>query len=64
MKKNTDHTYTATKEIHGTTYRAQFNGVREYVRATEQCKGDELKMDEYLLSNVIVEPPGMKLDEF
>lgn len=22
MKKNTDHTYTATKEIHGTTYRA------------------------------------------
>ena len=64
MKKNTDHTYTATKEIQGTTYRAQFNGVREYVRATEMCKGDELKMDEYLLSNVIVEPPGMKLDDF
>lgn len=64
MKKNTDHTYTATKEIRGTTYRAQFNGVREYVLATEMCKGDELKMDEYLLSNVIVEPPGLKLDDF
>lgn len=64
MKKNTDHTYTATKTIQGTTYRAQFNGVREYVRATSMYGNDELKLDEYLLANVIVEPPGVKLDDF
>jgi hypothetical protein len=64
MKKGTDKTYTASKEINGVTYRAQFNGVREAVRATQQFKTDELKLDEYLLENVIVEPPGLELDDF
>ena len=59
MKRNTDKTYTATKEVNGVTYRAQFNGVREAVRA-----GNELGFDEYLLENVIVDPPRLKLDDF
>lgn len=63
MKKNTNKIYTVTKEINGVTYRAQFNGVREAVRATQQYK-DELSLDEYLLANVIVEPPGLQLDDF
>lgn len=63
MKQNTSKIYTATKEINGTTYRAQFNGVREAVRATQQYK-DEMSLDEYLLSNVIVEPPGLQMDDF
>lgn len=64
MQKNVDKTYTATRQINGTTYRAQFNGVREAIRIYNQYRGDELKLDEYLLSNVIVEPPGLKLDDF
>lgn len=64
MKRNTDKTYTATKEVNGVTYRAQFNGVREAVRATNQYAGNELGFDEYLLSNVIVDPPGLQLDDF
>lgn len=64
MKRNTDKTYTATKEVNGVTYRAQFNGVREAVRATNQYSGNELSFDEYLLSNVIVDPPGLQLDDF
>lgn len=64
MRQNTDKTYTATKEVNGVTYRAQFNGVREAVRATNQYKGNELAFDEYLLANVIVEPPGLQLDDF
>lgn len=63
MKQNTSKIYTATKEINGTTYRAQFNSVREAVRATQQYK-DEMSLDEYLLSNVIVEPPGLQMDDF
>lgn len=64
MKKNTDKTYTTTKEINGVTYRAQFNGVWEAVRATAKYGKDELKLAEYLLTNVIVEPPGLKVDDF
>lgn len=64
MKKNTDKTYTSVREINGVTYRAQFNGIREAIRASQQCKGDELKLSEYLLENVIVEPPGIKVDDF
>lgn len=64
MKRNTDKTYTATKEINGVTYRAQFNGVREAVRATNQYAGNELGFDEYLLENVIVEPSHLQLDDF
>ena len=63
MKRNTDKTYTATKEVNGVTYRAQFNGVREAVRATNQYAGNELGFDEYLLENVIVDPPRLKLDD-
>lgn len=64
MKRNTDKTYTATKEVNGVTYQAQFNGVREAIRAANQCGKDELKLDEYLLENVVVNPPGLKLDDF
>ena len=64
MKQGTSKIYTATKEINGTTYRAQFNGVREAVRATQEYKKDEMGFDEYLLSNVIVEPPGLQMDDF
>ncbi len=63
MEKNKNKSYTATKEINGVTYRAQFNGVREAVRATQQYK-DEMSLDDYLLSNVIVDPPGLQMDDF
>ena len=42
MQKNVDKTYTATRQINGTTYRAQFNGVREAIRISNQYRGDEL----------------------
>lgn len=64
MKKNTNKIYTATKEINGVTYRAQFNGVRECIRATDKYKDDTIAFHEYLLENVIVEPTGLKLDDF
>jgi len=47
MQKNVDKTYTATRQINGTTYRAQFNGVREAIRISNQCRGDELKLDDF-----------------
>ena len=40
MKKNTNKIYTATKDINGTTYRAQFNGVRECIRAYQSAGGE------------------------
>lgn len=64
MKKNTDKTYTATKEINGVTYTAQFNGVRAAIDATNKYGKDELKLAEYLLTHVIVEPPGLQVDDF
>lgn len=64
MKRNADKTYTATKEINGVTYRAQFNGVREAVRAKKEYGSDELKLAEYLLENVIVDPPHLSIDDF
>ncbi len=64
MKRNTDKTYTATKEINGITYRAQFNGVRECRRALDKYGKTELEFEEYLLANVIVDPPGLQLDDF
>lgn len=64
MKRNTNKTYTATKEINGTKYIAQFNGVREAVRATELYGKDEVKLAEYILENVIVDPPHLNMDDF
>lgn len=64
MEKNTSKIYTASKEIGGVTYRAQFNGVRECLRAIDTYKNDTVKFHEYLLGNVIVEPPGLKIDDF
>lgn len=64
MKRNTNKTYTATKEINGTKYIAQFNGVKEAVRATELYGKDEVKLAEYILENVIVEPPHLNMDDF
>lgn len=64
MRRNTDKTYTATKEVNGVTYRAQFNGVREAARAIEEYSKNELAFDEYLLENVIVDPPHLKIDDF
>ncbi|MCC8112066.1 MAG: hypothetical protein LIO74_10930 [Ruminococcus sp.] len=64
MKRNTDKTYTVSKEIEGTTYLAQFNGVREATRAYTHYKSKEIEFEEYLLAIVIVDPPGLKLDDF
>ena len=61
---------TATKEINGVKYTAQFNGVLEALRAADQnyIDGTEIvsneKLADYILNNVIVEPKGLKIDDF
>lgn len=64
MKRNTNKIHTATKEINGTKYIAQYNGNREAVRALQLYGKDEIKLAEYLLENVVVEPPHLDLDDF
>ncbi len=46
MKRNTDKTYTVSKEIEGTTYLAQFNGVREATSAYTHYKSKEIEFEE------------------
>jgi hypothetical protein len=64
--------YTIDKEINGTTYKAQFNGLSMKYKMRNECKvningavdTDEEKMTNWILSNVIVEPTGLKIDSF
>ena len=60
MKREKNKFYTATKEIKGVTYTAQFNGVRPALEAIDRYKSNEIGFYEYLLSNAIVDPPGLR----
>lgn len=62
--------YTVEKEINGTKYVAQFNGISAAVEAMDNCYIDGstnismAKMSKYILDNVIVEPKGLTADDF
>lgn len=62
--------YTVDKEINGTKYKAQFNGLSAALEAVDNCYVDgkaitsSKKMSEYVLTHVIVEPSGLKIDDF
>lgn len=62
--------YEVTKEINGKQYTAQFNGISTALKAVDSCyiEGTQntstIKMSEYLFKNVIVEPKGLKIDDF
>ena len=62
--------YTATKEINGKKYTAQFNGLSCALRAVDSTYIDGTnntsveKMADYIFQNVIVEPKGLTIDDF
>lgn len=62
--------YTVEKEINGTTYVAQFNGLSAALDAVDNCYIDGTqnisasKMAKYLFAHVIVEPKGITADDF
>lgn len=62
--------YTRQKTINGKTYTAQFNGLSMAMRAVDETyvDGSEntsvLKMSNFILQNVIVEPKGLSVDDF
>lgn len=62
--------YTVEKEINGTNYVAQFNGLSCALRAVDQSyiEGTQNtsveKMASFIFANVIVEPKGLSIDDF
>lgn len=62
--------YTVTKEINGTNYVAQFNGLSSALKAVDQSYIDGSqntsveKLANYIFANVIVEPKGLTIDDF
>ena len=62
--------YTATKELNGTKYTAQFNGLSCALRAVDSTYIEGTnntsveKMADYIFQNVIVEPKGLTIDDF
>ena len=62
--------YTAEKTINGVTYKAQFNGLSAALQAVDNSyiegssNTSTLKLAEYILGNVIVEPQGLTVDDF
>jgi len=62
--------YTVKKEIGGVVYTAQFNGVSAAMAAIDNCYIDGttntslVKLADYILSNVIVDPKGLTPDDF
>lgn len=62
--------YSVTKEINGTNYVAQFNGLSAALRAVDSTyiEGTNNTSTEaftkYILENVIVEPKGLEIDDF
>ena len=62
--------YTVEKEINGTTYVAQFNGIGAALDAADSfyMEGSSnismAKLTKYILANVIVEPKGLTADDF
>lgn len=68
MKKNKF--YTVKREIMGTEYVAQFNGLSCALRAVDQSYIEGTSntsveaMAKYIFENVIVEPKGLTIDDF
>lgn len=62
--------YTVDKEINGTKYTAQFNGLSAALKAVDDSyiegtnNTSTIKMAEYLFKHVIVEPKGLTPDDF
>lgn len=62
--------YVMEKEINGTTYKAQFNGISAALEAQDGFYIDgssnisNKKLADYILKNVIVEPKGLTPDDF
>lgn len=61
--------YKVTKEFNGTKYTAQFAGCSVALKATDECKDkngevSNLKLSQFLLDHVIVEPSGLTVDDF
>ena len=62
--------YTATKEINGKKYTAQFNGLSCALRAVDSTYIEGTnntsveKLADYIFHNVIVEPKGLTIDDF
>ena len=60
--------YPVRKEIGGVEYTAQFNGMRFAIRCVDECgEGEKVNMEkfmQFILSQVIVEPSGLSLDDF
>lgn len=62
--------YQVEKIINGTKYVAQFNGVSAALQAMDESYIDGsnnisvVKLNKYLLENVIVEPGNLTLDDF
>ena len=65
-----DKYYTRTREIDGATYTAQFNGLAAALEAVDNCtlagtgQLSVVRMTQYILENVIVEPAGLSADDF
>lgn len=61
--------YTVEKEIHGTKYTAQFNGLSAALKAVDNCYTEDGKnisagkMADYLFEHVIVDPK-VTVDDF
>ncbi len=62
--------YTVEKEINGTTYKAQFNGLSNALKAVDSSYIDGSnntsveKLTKYIFDNVIVEPAHLTPDDF
>ncbi|MBQ3285388.1 MAG: hypothetical protein IJH40_07080 [Ruminococcus sp.] len=62
--------YEVSKEIRGKKYTAQFSGLSTALKAVDSCyiegtnNTSTVKMTEYLFNNVLVEPKGLKIDDF
>lgn len=62
--------YTVEKEINGTKYVAQFNGISAAIEAVDNSyiEGSTnvsmTKLSKYILANVIVEPKNLTADDF
>lgn len=62
--------YQAEKEINGKKYVCQFNGISAALKAVDESYIDgssntsTVKMADYLLKHVVVEPKGLEIDDF
>ena len=62
--------YIVEKEFSGVKYKFQFNGLSAYMQALDESYVDGtsntsiVKLNKYILENVVVEPKGLTIDDF